>query len=95
MVQHTEVGNDVSGLAGSWSWLLGQDSMHPLSWPCSAGVRNSFPSLCGMPVCLVFFFFSPAFESKVLGCSKKSRDPTARGLLQSLLSPGWSLSAWG
>lgn len=69
MVQHTEVGNDVSGLAGSWSWLLGQDSMHPLSWPCSAGVRNSFPSLCRMPVSLVFFF-SPAFESKVLGCSK-------------------------
>lgn len=37
----------------SGSWLSGRDSMHPLSWPCSVGVRNSFPSLCRTPVFLL------------------------------------------
>lgn len=50
MVQHTEMGNDVSawlahGGPGFWGKIHA-----PLSWPCSVGVRNSFPSLCRMPV---------------------------------------------
>lgn len=65
------------------SWLLGQDSMHPLSWPCSVGVRNSFPSLCKMPV----GFFPSAFESKVLGCSKGRAETPLREVSSRAFSP--------
>lgn len=65
------------------SWLSGRDSMHPLSWPCSVGMRNSFPSLCRMPV-----FLLPLRVKSQASAREELRPHCERGLLlRSLHSP--------
>lgn len=88
---------DGNGLAGSWGLgFRGQDSMRPLSWPCSAGVRNSFPSLCWMPVGFFFFFLSLPLRVKSWAVAREELRPHwERSPLEPSLSRGWSLSAWG
>lgn len=56
--------------------------MHPLSWPRSVGVRNSFPSVCRMPV-----FLLPLRVKSQAAAREELRPHCEGGLLWRLLSP--------